>query len=110
MDDQVIEYLKNYRVGEANAVTSRELERIFHLRGAELRKMVNRLRRKGIPLCSDAQGYYYAETEEELNHTVRQLLSRSREIAAAAVGMMKALPQYRDDGQLSLPLVGGEEA
>ena len=109
MDEQVIEYLMKYRVGEANAVTSRELERIFHLRGAEVRKLVNRLRRKGFPVCSYAQGYYYAETEEELTHTVRQLLSRSREITAAAIGMMKAFPQYRNDGQLSLPLMGGEE-
>ena len=110
MDEQVIEYLKRYHSGEINAVTSRELERLFDLRGVEVRKLVNRLRRKGVPVCSCTQGYYCAATGEELTHTIRQLLSRSREITAAATGMMKAFEQYRDDGQLSLPLTGGDES
>ena len=110
MDEQIMEYLKRYHTGESRAVSSRELESAFGLRGAELRKTVNRLRRGGFPLCSSSQGYYRAETEEELTHTIRQLLSRSREITAAASGMMKAMRLYRDDGQLSLPLDGGDGA
>lgn len=108
MDEQIAEYLRWHCVGEARAVTSRILEHTFGIRGVELRKLINRLRRKGIPICSYAAGYYYAKTEEELSHTIRQLLSRSREITAAATGMMKALPDYRDDGQMTLPLDGGD--
>ena len=60
------EYLDLYHKGEANAVTSRELECAFRMRGSELRREINALRGDGIPICSFDGGYYYAATEEEL--------------------------------------------
>ena len=59
------EYLDLYHKGEANAVTSRELECAFRMRGSELRREINALRGDGIPICSFDGGYYYAATEEE---------------------------------------------
>ena len=76
LDSSIAEYLKAYHTGEARAVTSRELETVFHIRGPCLRKAVNRLRGDGVPICSCDSGYYYAETVEELDHTIRQLFSR----------------------------------
>lgn len=70
------EYLDLYHKGEANAVTSRELECAFRMRGSELRREINALRGDGIPICSFDGGYYYAATEEELRRTIRQLRSR----------------------------------
>ena len=67
------EYLELYHKGEANAVTSRELECAFRMRGSELRREINALRGDGIPICSFDGGYYYAATEEELRRTIRQL-------------------------------------
>ena len=67
------EYLDLYHKGEANAVTSRELECAFRMRGSELRREINALRGDGIPICSFDGGYYYAATEEELRRTIRQL-------------------------------------
>ena len=46
------EYLELYHKGEANAVTSRELECAFRMRGSELRREINALRGDGIPICS----------------------------------------------------------
>ena len=46
------EYLDLYHKGEANAVTSRELECAFRMRGSELRREINALRGDGIPICS----------------------------------------------------------
>ena len=66
------EYLDLYHKGEANAVTSRELECAFRMRGSELRREINALRGDGIPICSFDGGYYYAATEEELRRTIRQ--------------------------------------
>ena len=54
------EYLELYHKGEANAVTSRELECAFRMRGSELRREINALRGDGIPICSFDGGYYYA--------------------------------------------------
>ena len=44
------EYLDQYHKGEANAVTSRELEYAFGMRGSELRRAVNALRVERIPI------------------------------------------------------------
>ena len=104
MEEQIAQYLRWHCTGKARAVTSRVLEHTFCVSGVKLREKVNQLRRQGYPICSDAAGYYYARTKEELDHTISQLFSRSREIAAAATGMMKALPDYQDDGQLRLSL------
>ena len=87
------EYLELYHKGETNAVTSRELECAFRMRGSELRREINALRGDGIPICSFDGGYYYAATEEELRR-----------------GLSRTLPDYEDTGQLSLPLEGGDSS
>lgn len=106
LDNPIAEYLKAYHTGEAQAVTSRELETVFRIRGPCLRKAVNRLRAAGVPICSFASGYYYAETEEELDHTIRQLSSRIKCILHAVLGLKKARRKFIDTGQMSLPLGG----
>lgn len=70
INEALAEYLDLYHKGEANAVTSRELECAFRMRGSELRREINALRGDGIPICSFDGGYYYAATEEELRRTM----------------------------------------
>ena len=110
INEAFAEYLELYHKGEANAVTSRELECAFRMRGSELRREINALRGDGIPICSFDGGYYYAATEEELRRTIRQLRSRIKKIAHAERGLTKALEQFTDSGQISLPLGGGDTA
>lgn len=110
LDESIAEYLKSYHCGEQAAVTSRELEGIFRIRGPDLRRRINLLRGNGIPICSCDSGYYYAATEEELLHTIRQLRSRIKKIAYAERGLTKALSQYEDTGQLSLLPEGGDDS
>lgn len=107
--DPLAEYLKAYHCGEAAAVTSRELETAFDIRGPDLRREVNRLRGDGVPICSFDGGYYYADTQEELEHTIRQLRSRIKKIAHAERGLTKALAKFTDTGQLSLLPEGGDD-
>ena len=78
INEALAEYLALYHKGEVNAVTSRELECSFQMRGSELRREINALRGDGIPICSFEGGYYYAATAEELERTIRQLRSRIR--------------------------------
>ena len=108
LDDLIAEHLEKYHCGECRAVSSRELERVFDIRGPDLRRVMNRLRGEGIPICSFDYGYYYAETEQELQRTIRQLRSRIRKIAHAERGLTKALRKFIDTGQLALPLEGGD--
>ena len=53
---------------------------------------------------------FYAETEEELQRTVRQLRSRIKKIAHAERGLAKALEAFSDSGQITLDMedAGGD--
>ncbi len=110
LDDDIAEHMKAFCMGEQSAVTSRTLETLFHIRGPDLRRCINRLRGKSIPICSFDSGYYYAETEEELQRTVRQLRSRIKKIAHAERGLTKALEAFGTSDQISLDIeaAGGE--
>lgn len=100
---KLLNCLKRRHCGRNNAVKSPELEARFGIRGTALRAMVNELRCRGYPVCSDDSGYYYAETEAELTATVRQLNSRISKIAMARNGLVRALEKYTDSGQTRLP-------
>lgn len=86
--------LQKYHNGAAQAVSSSELEAAFSMSGREIRTAVNALRSAGEPICSDENGYYYAASEQELKHSIRQLDSRIGQIERAKKGLEKALPTY----------------
>lgn len=88
MEEAFCEYLaKNFR-GANNPVSSKTLEAVFHVKGTEIRRMVNSLRSKGEPICSDLDGYYYADNQYEINATIAQLSSRIQKIAKARDGLL----------------------
>lgn len=107
-DKQIADYLRDYCRGESRAVTSRELGTVFGLRSRELRKIANRLHCAGVPICSSEYGYFFAGNEQEPSRTIRQLISRIKKIAAARCSLISAQALYTDDGQISLPLGGGD--
>ena len=108
LENAVAEHLQRYHLGEALSVSSKELERTFQIRGPELRRIINQLRGSGVPICSYDYGYYYAETEQELLRTIRQLRSRIKKIAHAERGLTSALAGYVDTGQITFPLEDGD--
>ncbi len=58
------------------------------MKGTEIRRIVNSLRCKGEPICSDLDGYYYADNQLEINATIAQLSSRIQKIAQARDGLL----------------------
>ena len=58
------------------------------MKGTEIRRIVNSLRGKGEPICSDLDGYYYADNQLEINATIAQLSSRIQKIAQARDGLL----------------------
>lgn len=82
-------------MGAANRITSREIESLTHMKGAEIRKYVNRARQCGIPICSDDKGYYLAETPYELNRTIAQLKSRINQMQCAINGLNVTLKEMQ---------------
>lgn len=88
--EQVLcDYLERYHSGEMEPASSKKLEAIFHVKGSELRRIVNNLRSQSHPICSNASGYFYASKQQELNATVAQLTSRIKQIAKARDGLRK---------------------
>ena len=93
IEESFSEYLEKYHKGYANPVSSKSLEAVFHLKGSEIRRLVNALRCKGIPICSDTDGYFYADNEHEINATIAQLSSRINQIAKARDGLVNRAEQ-----------------
>lgn len=84
-------YIEKNHKGADKAVSNKELEIIFGVKGRMIRKIVNSLRCNEIPICSDAIGYYWGETPQEICATIAQLNSRVQKIANARDGLVKYL-------------------
>lgn len=82
-------YLKKNHIGSKNAVLSKQLEAAFSCKGKEIRRCINTLRTRGIPICSSADGYFYSEKPSDIARTVSQLRGRVLKIENAQHGMEK---------------------
>lgn len=94
----LLTFLETFCVGRKNRISGAELERTVGISAIELRKQVNRLRREGIPIASDRQGYYYAETAGEVYGTIRQLRSMIHGLEAAIQGLEQSLDHFGMQG------------
>ena len=83
----ISEYLIAFHTGKENAIPSCELESVFSIGGRSLRRIINFLRQEGVPICSDATGYYYADSRHEINQTVKRLGGLIDNISVAREGL-----------------------
>ena len=88
IEEALCEYLAKIFKGANNPVSSKTLETVFHVKGTEIIRMVNSLRCKWETICSDLDGYYYADNQHEINATIAQLSSRIQKIAQARDGLL----------------------
>ena len=59
MNDETLRvYLKNNCYGKSHLIAGNTLEQQLHINGSDLRKRINRLRRKGVPIASSREGYF----------------------------------------------------
>ena len=54
-DEELRDYLKRFCFGREHFICSRDLVRQKNLRESDLRKKVNRLRRKAVPIASSRE-------------------------------------------------------
>ena len=83
-------YLKEHHRGKANAIHSQDLQRLFSIDGRNLRRKISSLRQDGIPICSDEDGYYYADNQQEINKTVCRLNGMVTGVSNARTGLLFA--------------------
>ena len=71
--------------GAENGVTLCHLEKLTGLSGREVRRQIERERRRGIPILSDnMSGYFLPSSEDEKARCVRSMKGRAREILRTA--------------------------
>lgn len=104
-EERLLSYLKGACPGRKYRVSGAELEQALHLSGTDPRKLLNRLRRKGIPIASDRQGYFYAATAGEVYTTIRQLKQMVDGLEKAIAGLEESLEHFgeTDSGGGGLP-------
>ena len=90
-EETLLNYWKGACTGRKYRASSAELEAVLGISGTDLRKLVNRMRRKGIPIGSDRWGYFYATTAVEVYSTIQQLKTMENGLAAARRGLEQSL-------------------
>lgn len=88
----ICKLLQIYHVGKENAVHSKVLERKLGLNGRTIRRIISSLRQEGFPICSDESGYYFADTQQEINKTVSRLNELVTKISNARTGLLFSTP------------------
>ena len=97
-EEQLLAYLKGACLGRRYRVSGAELETVLGVSGTDLRKMVNCLRRRGVPVGSDRQGYFYAVTAGEVYTTIRQLRQMVTGLEKAIAGLEESLDSFGESG------------
>ena len=101
--DKLKAYLIANCKGRENAMRGKELKIALNLSGTDLQKLVNRLRRDGVPIASSRDGYFYAQNAAEVYSTIRQLNNMIRGLEAAVRGLEAALEKFQKTEEGSAP-------
>ena len=100
--EAICEYLRKYHVGRCNAVHTRELQCRFPKHQRSLRYHISQLRIDGYPICSDENGYWYAEHQFEINRTVRRFNQCITHMSVVRNGLLDS--KIIEEGNLHIEL------
>lgn len=92
--EQICSFLYHNCNGRKKALSSAQIEQRLSISGNELRKQVNRLRRDGLPVASDAGGYYFAANAAEVYSTIKGLKKMRDGIDSAIEGLERAMDKF----------------
>ena len=92
---ELYDYLAENHNGKDFAVHSKELEDQFKICPRTVRTYINKLRKSGLPICSNEKGYWIANNPEEVNKTVKRLGDFAGEVNNARTGLAYATIQMR---------------
>ena len=76
-------------IGMNDEITAKDCK-LFMLDGRNIRRKISALRQDGFPICSDETGYYYADNQKEINHTVCRLNELVTKVSNARTGLLFA--------------------
>lgn len=93
-DERIVTYLKSACAGRKNTASSFSIEQELNISGNELRRRINRMRRKGVPIASSKSGYYYAVSAGEVYTTIHQLRNMANGLEAAIRGLEESMEGF----------------
>lgn len=83
---------------KGNEITGKNIANKIGLRprgtgkdGADMRSIINALRKKGYPICANTKGYYYPTSKQEIYEYVESLRARIRKEQEALDGILGCL-------------------
>lgn len=85
-------------------VSSRELQGLTGLNDRTVRKLIEQMREDGLCILSDAKGYYFPETEEELEKFIRKTEKTAKSLFRSLESAKRVLREIRNEGQEKLPV------
>lgn len=97
-EELLLEYLKTVCPGRGRIQKSAQLERALQISGNELRRLIHRLRKRGVPIASSRDGYFYAVTAGEVYTTIRQLRQMACGLEKAIAGLEGSLDKFGSGG------------
>ena len=59
-------FLHKYHKGRKNAIVTGQIEMAVELEENDIRRLISKFRREGVPICSCNEGYYYPESYSEI--------------------------------------------
>lgn len=93
------DYLKENHTTEVDAINAEDLFIIFHIYKQDLRRIINLLRSKGVPICSSNNGYWYSEDINDIDRTIIALFSRIDGINRAIHGLIECRDVLKSRGE-----------
>ena len=96
-EELLLEYLKTVCPGRGRIQKSAQVERALQISGNELRRQVNRLRRRRVPICSGGEGYFYARNAGEIYATISGLKDMMYGLGQAIDGLEAALESFGEE-------------
>jgi biotin operon repressor len=85
--ERVINYISTHGSKE-NPVPNKKISSALETSETTIRKKINEARRKGIPICSCEEGYFYSEDKVEILKTVQSLMHRTIAVENAVKGLL----------------------
>ena len=94
--------LSHFREGRENGIHLQELEKITGLDNRALRKVIEAIRRNGVCVCSDENGYYLPANVDELERYIKRVSKTARSTFFTLQTARNELEKIQINKQLSL--------
>lgn len=70
-------------VGAENAITSKDLAKIYGCHERDITKSINALRKNGVLICSNGSGFFLPKNDDDIKNFIRQMRCRIADMKKA---------------------------